>query len=518
MILLAGAASPPDTAPGSSRDPVHGAVCRLCDDVAVSELRLVFVLSPYQNAFFFEIAEALVGALAENSVEALISTEPGEHEVTHGDVFVLLPPHEYVALEGAAFVDDQRIAARTIGISAEQPHQGFFTSNAQVASRLAAVFDFSQLAVDAYRRMGIAAERLIFGHVPAWDRDRGGDRDVPVLYLGNQRGRRLSVLAGAADSLVRHDARLLVSDSGEPNRSTSPAFVAGDAKRDLLARTGIVVNIHQSDEPYFEWLRMIDAAHGGALLLSEPSVADAPFVSGEHYLTFADAQLGERLDELVGSRTAADVARRAHELVASMPLAENLEPLIARAGEIVIDRSPPTAIPARARSEPIGRTRVDPSPIGSWRPSLAGALRNRLRASDVIAPAGARWRVNRADVEARMHDVPAIAVGASGRGPDGAATLEGLWPWEPWRLEHGQHLGRTMLVTQSLRRAAQRWLAGEPWVESFPHVAVQTFAAAHGLNFAHWPAPVVDLAETPAEPEAQLRPDVAARVTAILRP
>ena len=71
MSLLAGAASPPDTAPGSSRDPVHGAVCRLCDDVAVSELRLVFVLSPYQNAFFFEIAEAnsptLVATAARSS-------------------------------------------------------------------------------------------------------------------------------------------------------------------------------------------------------------------------------------------------------------------------------------------------------------------------------------------------------------------------------------------------------------------------------------------------------------------
>ncbi|MEM8618736.1 MAG: hypothetical protein AAGF73_03350 [Actinomycetota bacterium] len=484
----------------------------------MSELRLVFVLSPYQNAFFFEIAEALVGALGENSIEALITTEAGDHQVAHGDVFVLLPPHEYVALEGAAFVEDQRVADRTIGISAEQPHQRFFSSNAQVASRLTAVFDFSQLAVDAYRRAGIAAERLVFGHVPAWERAGSGDRDVPVLYFGNQRGRRLPVLAGAAESLVRHNARLLVSDSGEPNRSTSAAFVTGDAKRDLLARTGVVINIHQSSEPYFEWLRMIDVAHGGALLLSEPSVADEPFVADEHYLTFADGQLGERLDELVGSRVVDGVIRRAHDLVSSMPLAENIEPLIARAREMVIDTSPPETIPARVRAEPIGRARVDPSPIGSWRPSIAGELRDRFHTSDLIAPAGVRWRVDRADVEARMHDAPAIAVGASGRDLDGAATLEGLWPWEPWRLEQGQHLGRSMLVTRSLHRAARRWLADEPWVESFPHVAVQAFAAAHGVRLAHWPAPIVDLGETPAEPEALLTPGVAARVMAILRP
>ncbi|MEO1057859.1 MAG: hypothetical protein AAFY28_13185 [Actinomycetota bacterium] len=484
----------------------------------MSDPRLVFVLSPYQNAFFFEIADALVDASHANSINAVVVTEPGTHDPADTDVFVLLPPHEYATLEGTAFVDDTQVAARTIGISAEQPHQRFFAHNAQIASGLGAVFDFSQLAVDAYRTHGVAADRLVFGHVPAWDRSAERNRDVPALYFGNQRPRRLSVLAGAADALVRHDARLLISDNGEPNRSSSPAFVAGEQKRTLLGRTELVLNIHQSDEPYFEWLRMIDAVHGGAAFLSERSVADEPFVAGEHYLTFETGELGTRLDELVGDVAVADVARRAHELVASMPLATTVAPLIARAGELVAASRAPAALPARERTAAIGRGRADPVPRAAWSPGTIDSLLDRARRPIQLVPDGATWRVESGDVINRFAGYPAVAVGASGRGADGRQTLEGFWPWEPWRLTHAQHLGRTMIVSPSLYRTAQRWLAGEPWADVLPHLAVQVFAAAHGLELAHWSAPIIDLGDVPADPDAQLEPAVAGRVATILQP
>ena len=135
----------------------------------MSDLRIVFVLSPYQNAFFFELADALIEALRTSGVDAIATTEAGAHHVGERDVFVLLPPHEYVALEGSSFVDDPVAAARTVGFTAEQPHQSFFERNASIGARLGGVLDFSPLAVAGYRRLGVEAEHLPFGYVPSWD-------------------------------------------------------------------------------------------------------------------------------------------------------------------------------------------------------------------------------------------------------------------------------------------------------------------------------------------------------------
>ena len=97
----------------------------------------VLVLSPHQNAFFTELADVLVHELAGLGAAAQIVTEPHTHTPTDRDVYVLLPPHEFVALEGTAWLDDPVLCARTIGLSAEQPHQGFFDRNGGTKSRSA---------------------------------------------------------------------------------------------------------------------------------------------------------------------------------------------------------------------------------------------------------------------------------------------------------------------------------------------------------------------------------------------
>ena len=467
--------------------------------------RIVFVLSPYQNAFFVELADALTAALVGVGVETLTISEPGEHSVDDDDVFVLLPPHEYIALEGAGFVDDPAVAARTIGMSAEQPHQSFFERNAALGGRLGAVIDFSALAVDAYRSAGVEARHLPFGYVPAWDRfaARPGI-GTEVLYLGNKQPRRLGALASAADALVRHDARLLISDNDEPNRSTSPSFVAGDDKRDLLASTRLLVNIHQSDEPYFEWLRFVEAAHCGTAVLAERSTATEPFVEGRHFLGFRIDELGARLDEVLADEARLDeVAAAAYDEIRSNPLAESIEVLVTTAREL-LGAPPPSHLPARVRSSPIGRLRSDPEPTSAWRRSRrAGLLRRTgIGRGDrwvLMAPPGTTLSspvesIVRAAGQPLFTNVLAHGLDASG-GP----MLEGIWPWQPWRLAHGQHLGRVLVVDRALRDAALAWLR-EPGFVDHPYLAVQLFAAVHGVQGGHHPTPAAVIEGSPVDP------------------
>ncbi len=480
--------------------------------------RLVFVLSPYQNAFFGEIVEVLLSELAAAGAAAIRISEPGEHVVEDHDVFVLIPQHEYVALEGAAFVEDAVVAARTIGISAEQPHQPFFAQNAELGGRLGAVLDFSASAVEAYRARGVHAAHLPFGYTRSWDRYRAGPAPSGpprVLYMGNKRPRRLAVLATAAESLGREGARLLVSDNSAPNRGTGPAFVAGEDKRSLLAQTRLLVNIHQSDERYFEWLRFSEAAHCGTPFLTETSVNAAPYLDGVHFESFEPAELSRRLDRLVhDDARLAELREAAYDQLRRRPLSEGVAALVDTASRL-LGAPPPARLPGRTRAEPLWGPRIE---VAATRPADELRRPRLLGRKDVlIAPPGTQLFDG---ALARMREVldddhelvTGVVCGVDG---DGEPTLEGVWPWETWRLRAGQHLGRVMLVRGDVSRAAADWVAS-PGFAGAPHAAIAAWVAVHGGRGAHLATPLGRVVGTPLDASHALPGDVAAHLATVV--
>ncbi len=489
----------------------------------MTALRVVFVLSPYQNAFFTEIADALGGALRAHGVDSVITREAADHPVAAGDVFVLLPPHEYVALEGDGFLVDEAVAARTIGISAEQPSEVHFPHNVEIARQLGATLDFSPMSVAAYRERGVDAKHLAFGYVPEWDRvggrlDAQDARSTAVLYLGNNRERRLGILAGAADVLVGYQTRLVVSDISEPNRLDDPWFFVGERKRDLLSGTEMLVNIHQSEQPYFEWLRFSEAAHCGTTVLTEVSTATDPFVDGEHFASFSSGELGVRLEELMNDpEQRLTLARSAYARLVEAPLAESIRSLVEVARRIIEAVPAPAALPARTRTEPIGRDRTDVEPADSWRPSrrpLARIRAQRAASWELVAPSGTILHADPERFVAEDDSMSFVNVMASGRDAAGAPMLEGLWPWQPWRLHHGQHLGRVLLVRPELHRAARRWLPN-PEFDAVPQLRIQLFAAVHGIAGDHVAAPWAQLA-APIDPTHAVSDELAVACRAVL--
>jgi hypothetical protein len=503
--------------------------------------RLVFVLSPYQNAFFHEIAEVLVHELSAAGASTALTSEPGEHEVQDHDVFVLTPQHEYVALEGTAFVDDPVTAARTIGISAEQPHQPFFAQNAALGARLGAVLDFSPLAVQAYRDRGVPADHLAFGYTPLWDRFRSGvapEGPPRVLYMGNKRPRRLAALAEAAPTLARERARLIISDNSSPNRASGPAFLAGDDKRALLASTRLLVNIHQSDERYFEWLRFAEAAHCGAPFLTEASINTDPYLDGVHFESFEPAELAQRIESLVhDDARLGELREAAYQRLRERPLSSSVGVLVDTAVRLLAS-PPPRHLPPRSRIEPLSATREEvcvSRPATAMRRQPARFTRDTsLEQIDVARTS--EWRLRRLGAQvvvfaptgteyfddgiARMTaalDAEHVLVSAIVCGCDasGEPTLEGIWPWETWRLRAGQHLGRLLVVRGDVVRAAAGWLA-DPGFAGAPHAAIAAWVAVHGGRGAHVSTPVARVQGTVLDPSHALSPTVIAHMARLL--
>ncbi|MDQ6807699.1 MAG: glycosyltransferase family 2 protein [Actinomycetota bacterium] len=289
----------------------------------------IFVLAPTQNQFFFELAAAIRYELEACGVPTSLSTQ-GFPEPRAGRAYILLPPHEYYALEGYASPPDAATFNRTILICCEQPETVHFDQNLAFGRGAAAVFDINQRSVRVFRHRGLSAEHLRIGYTPYWDRfDDQLPRPVDIAFLGAYTARRAAVLGGSADLMGRYQCELHLSDNSQPNSAQSLSFLADERKWGLLSRAKTLLNIHQGGEPYFEWLRVIEAIHAGCVVISEASSDYRPLVPGEHLVMGRQQALGFLAEEMLEDPASlSDMRRAAHALLREqLPMRQSVERL-----------------------------------------------------------------------------------------------------------------------------------------------------------------------------------------------
>ena len=119
--------------------------------------------------------------------------------------------------------------------------------------------------------------------------------------------RRGRVLAGCTPFLSQVRSRLIISDNSRPNSTRTVNFVPGEEKFELLRDSATLLNVHQSEEPYFEWARVLDAIHSGCVVVSEQSTDFGPLVAGEHFVSCRPEVIGVLLEEVLAD---ADLRRR----------------------------------------------------------------------------------------------------------------------------------------------------------------------------------------------------------------
>jgi hypothetical protein len=249
----------------------------------VSPPEIVFAFARGQNAFFHELAEALIFELDRLGAKGriVVGEFPTQRE---GSVTVLLPPHEFAALSQAR--PSPAMLQRCVTISAEQPSSEFFKWNVDLTRDSAAVLDINRRAVRSYAEQGIPADHLQLGYCELWDR-RGPDqdRDIDILFVGRSTPRRERALAYYADQLERFNCEILLSDDSTPNTGDGVNFHSGEAKRRLLSRTKVLLNVHGEEEPYFEWLRVAEAMSAGCAVVTENSTDLQPLRVGVDLLS-----------------------------------------------------------------------------------------------------------------------------------------------------------------------------------------------------------------------------------------
>lgn len=261
----------------------------------------VFV-SSRGNIFMAEIAEMLADAIGQTGREVEKCEFPLP-KFERGVVNLVVAPHEYYTLlDGVPEDEIVRSASSSVTVGVEQPGTTWFEEGARYASYGVVALDINQQGATELRRRGVEAYHLRLGYHPPWD-VWGGDptspRDLDVAFMGSLTKRRARFLSEAAGVLAQWNCDIRLFEVDGPTRSGSNHFLTGGAKSALLAKSRVLLNVHQGERDYFEWVRVIEAMSNGAVVVSETSQGFHPLVPPDHFIHSDLDSLPGRLDALL---------------------------------------------------------------------------------------------------------------------------------------------------------------------------------------------------------------------------
>lgn len=292
------------------------------------------------NVFMREIAALLAAAISDLGYSAIFPTR-GLPEPAPNRANLVIAPHEFFPLQPDYYDDATllRAAENSVILGVEQPGTEWFELGAHYSSAAPLVLDISSHAIRELRRRGLEPIHLQLGYHRSWDR-WGGDparaRSTDVLFLGAMTDRRASILSQGAPILLDYAADIRLFEFRSPITQPRHNFVAFQEKWDLLASSRVLMNIHRNDEPYFEWVRALEAIANGCLVVSETSSDYGPLIPGDHLVVApADAVCAHTAAVLADEALRVELTSTVYDFVrTNLDLPTLLAPLCAQIEEL----------------------------------------------------------------------------------------------------------------------------------------------------------------------------------------
>ena len=297
------------------------------------------------NIFMNEIAELLTGALNAAGYAARLCDErtalhvDGGGETCEATTRFVVAPHEFfcIARNGATVPCDWADGASLVNV--EQLHTKWFRQGLEALKSARAVLDINLQSAAVLTQFGLPTRFLALGYVPDFSsfaargrlpelpalatlersiKDycpapdcRLKERPIDILFIGFLSPRRAEIFARMAERLTRWRCHFVLLDGDSPQIRGQSAALDTDAAIGLAQRSKIVLNLHQTDEPYFEWHRIVlQGLWQRALVITEPVAAQTFFAAGEHYLAAPCDELVDLIDWILGTAQGMRVAER----------------------------------------------------------------------------------------------------------------------------------------------------------------------------------------------------------------
>jgi hypothetical protein len=283
----------------------------------------VFV-SSLGNYFFRELAELLVAGLLEAGISCRLRTEQ-EGATILAKKHLVIAPHEFFFLGNGKFCFGPTFQGRLILLNTEQIHTRWFGLASQTFSLAEHILDINANNVHELRSRGISATYFQFGFVKKFDLYDGSrplafgartealsepirvwkdlnyplaERPLDLCFFGEATARRCQLLADMAPILQRFECYLFLKQAalGAQIINHDSEYSNTRLSVGIARRSKIMLNLHRSNENYFEWHRIVMMGlWQRALVITEPVENASPFQAGRDFVEVPAGEIGSRL-------------------------------------------------------------------------------------------------------------------------------------------------------------------------------------------------------------------------------
>lgn len=243
------------------------------------------------NLFIVEIGNLVAAGFREIGCDAdLLVDKIPEKEPAPDTLQMVVTPHEFYNLflrERLSRPELNELTHNLFLLCTEQPETGWFQNNLEWARQARGVADINALGVAAYRRRGISCYHLqlgyhdILAHNPALGHQ---PRNIDITFLGSMTPRREAFFAEHAEFFSERPCHLRFVPLGFAKTKTTKSYLGVQERNEILSRSRILLNVHYSDQNYFEWHRMLVALANGCCVITETCQGYGALQPGKHFV------------------------------------------------------------------------------------------------------------------------------------------------------------------------------------------------------------------------------------------
>jgi len=272
----------------SSRVSVSEFVGRVAPRPKFQPRRVVIYGTLRSNLFIREVGELVAAGFAELGCKTKVIFDRLPEPEDSDSLQLVLTPHEYYnlfLLEQVSRKTARDLSKNLVFLCTEQPATGWFEQNLRWSCYARAVADINPLGVKSYRAHGIRAHHLPLGYheLLGYSGEKSA-REIDLVFLGSLTSRRERFFARHTGFFSQHNCHLRFVPLGFAKTELSRSYLPAPQRNALLARCKILLNVHYSDQRYFEWHRMLVGMGNGCCIITENCAGYAPLLPNKHFV------------------------------------------------------------------------------------------------------------------------------------------------------------------------------------------------------------------------------------------